>query len=491
MDALLDATDEQMAVLADLVAALCAADATVNAMMAARDGLLALAGRLAVDIAAQGDHPDRGDMTIRTIAAEIGQALRVSDRTIERRMGQASALVDAFPGVWRAQGAGRITAAHAHVIIEAGAHLTCPADREGYTAVVLPLAERESPNRLRALAARVADRFHTRTIDDRHLQARTRRRVRVTDTDDAMADLHLHAPAVLIHGMWDRLTQMAHTIHTDTRRDTTAATTAGIPHDPDTRTIDEIRADLLTDLVLSGAPTGHDSTDGLLHDIRGSIQITIPVLTLLGDDLHTTHTEVPVTATKADTTSGTDLHVSASTEPPAPATTGLTTPYLPSAVLDGVIPIDTHTARLLAGTTTGWDRVLTHPITGTLLAVDRYRPTHRLRRHLHTRDQRCRFPTCTHPAHTSDLDHHHPASTGGPTHHHNLSTLCRRHHTLKHHSPWHVHAQHNGTLHWTSPTGHTYTDHPPHPHTTTFTTPTTHTPWTTANDIINAARPPF
>lgn len=85
MTALLDATDTQIANLADLVAALQVAEATVSSMSAARDGLLAIAGRLAVDIAKQGDHPDRGDHSIRTIAAEIGAVQHVSDRTIERR----------------------------------------------------------------------------------------------------------------------------------------------------------------------------------------------------------------------------------------------------------------------------------------------------------------------------------------------------------------------------------------------------------------------
>lgn len=57
MVVLVDASDSQMAVLADLVESLSAADATLNAMMAARDGMLALAGRVAVDIARQGDTP--------------------------------------------------------------------------------------------------------------------------------------------------------------------------------------------------------------------------------------------------------------------------------------------------------------------------------------------------------------------------------------------------------------------------------------------------
>jgi hypothetical protein len=90
MPAMLDATDSQMAMLGDLVTTLEAIEATVSGMQAARDGLLALAARLAIDIAQQGRHPDQGDMALRAVAAEIGAAQRVSDRTIERRMTEAS-----------------------------------------------------------------------------------------------------------------------------------------------------------------------------------------------------------------------------------------------------------------------------------------------------------------------------------------------------------------------------------------------------------------
>ncbi|WP_217181784.1 HNH endonuclease signature motif containing protein [Streptomyces sp. AC495_CC817] len=557
MEALLDATDDQMALLADLVESLSVADATVNAMMAARDGLLALAGRLAVDIAAQGDHPDRGDMTTRTVAAEIGQALRVSDRTVERRMGQASVLVDAFPTVWQAQGAGRISAAHAHVVIEAGSGLTDPAERAAYAAAVLPLAEEESPNRLRPLAKRIAERLRGSSIDERHKAARQRRRVWAVDADDAMADLHLHGPAVLVHAMTDRLAQMAHTIRTENRREAADAARSGIPFEPDTRSIDELRADLLADLVLTGVPTAHDSADGLLGSISARVTLTVPVLTLMTADgspgsaesslglgnpanahegTTSTHNgqasahEGPTsnhdgqTSThdgRASTHEGTprlcgdpagvhgapttgtasreappknrDAQQLVTATPSRPTHSGEASSHqrasLPPASLDGVIPVDASTARMLAAHATGWDRALTHPITGSLLAVDRYRPSEELRRHLRTRDERCRFPTCGLSARRCDVDHNQAAASGGETSADNLSTFCRRHHMLKHHSPWQVAHHAGGVLEWTSPTGRSYVDRPPAPHTVVFAPPAE--PWTTADDLLNAAHAPF
>ncbi|WP_336501888.1 HNH endonuclease signature motif containing protein [Microbacterium paraoxydans] len=466
MPALLDATDSQMAILADLVEGLEAAEKTLSSMQAARDGLLAMAGRLAVDIARQARQPDGADMAIRTIAAEIGAAQRVSDRTIERRMSDASWLVERFPAVWQAQGAGRISGAHARVIVEAGAHIDDPGDRSRFAAEAIEVAAVESPNRVRRLVRRLADRFQEHTIVERHRDARELRRVWVTDLDDGMAELGARGPAALVHGMFDRLSQMAHAVREENARarrqeaagilpaaseaDTApTGATAGTEKDTtidvhdadeamrvlDDRSVDQLRADLLADLVLTGAPAGHDSEEGLLSELRARVEVTVPVLTLMhGDRTHTTGGER----------------------------------VLP-AELDGVVPIDPATARRLAGAASGWDRVLTHPISGALLAVDRYRPSEDLRRHLRARDRRCRFPGCGLAPRKCDLDHNHDAALGGETVHDNLATFCRRHHMLKHHSPWQVEQRSGGILEWTSPTGRTYIDRPPPSHTVTFT----------------------
>jgi hypothetical protein len=77
--------------------------------------------------------------------------------------------------------------------------------------------------------------------------------------------------------------------------------------------------------------------------------------------------------------------------------------------------------------------------------------------------------TCGRPARSSDIDHNHDAALGGETREENLGHFCRRHHMLKHHTPWHVTQLPDGHFAWTSPTGTVYIDKPPPQHTVTFT----------------------
>jgi hypothetical protein len=227
-----------------------------------------------------------------------------------------------------------------------------------------------------------------------------------------MAELAATLPSALAHGIHDRLTRMAHA----------HAEASGPENSP--RTVDQLRADLFAELLLCGTPAAHDTANGLLAGITARVDVTVPVLTLIDGE-------------------------------GAPAE------------LKGQQPIDPATAATLTGQATAWNRVLTHPVTGAVLAVDRYRPGEDLKRLLAARDTRCRFPGCGIPGRDLDLDHTHDAALGGATKAGNLAGLCRRHHMLKHHSPWTVRQTAAGALEWTSPTGRTYTDHPPTP--ATFT----------------------
>jgi len=93
-----------------------------------------------------------------------------------------------------------------------------------------------------------------------------------------------------------------------------------------------------------------------------------------------------------------------------------------------------------------------------------YRPPAALRELVLTRTPRCSFPSCLQPAHRGDLDHRerYDGTAGtGPTNEHNLDPYCRRHHRTKHTPGWSVNKGGNGTVTWTSPSGHTWTHEPP------------------------------
>jgi hypothetical protein len=93
----------------------------------------------------------------------------------------------------------------------------------------------------------------------------------------------------------------------------------------------------------------------------------------------------------------------------------------------------------------------------------RYRPSTALADFIRCRDLTCRFPGCGRPAEHADIDHTVPWPLG-PTHPSNLKLLCRTHHLVKtfYGGPngWRDRQEPDGTVIWTSPTGHVYTTTP-------------------------------
>jgi len=430
-DPVLSDEDREKAVDA-VVSHMVATRALVSALQAHEAALLAAA--MAIVGAGRGGD---SELQVRSLAAELGAALRVSDRSVQRQLSDALTLTERFPATFEALAAGRISRAHASVIVDAGCHLPDAESRSAFEASVLPYAETESATRLRPVARLRAERISSSSAQERHDRARKRRGVRVFDLDDGMSELVAVLPAVLAHGAFDRLTQLAHEVRaaavegpggdepagsSEAGRAASAAATAGGAAataeiaEAAARSTDELRADLLADLVLAGSPTAHDVPTGLAA-IRGIVQVTVPALTLMG---------------------ATDDAVE----------------------LTGHAPVDPVTARRLAGHAPGWDRILTHPVSGAVLAVDRYRPGEDIKRALRVRDRHCRFVGCRQPVWRCDLDHTRDAARGGRTTVCNLAHLCRRHHVMKHHSAWRVIQLPDGVLEWTSPTGRVYRDVP-------------------------------
>ncbi|WP_298943251.1 HNH endonuclease signature motif containing protein [uncultured Microbacterium sp.] len=363
----------------------------------------------------------QSDLPVREIAAELAAAVRASDRTVQARLGDAADVVARFARAVEALAAGGIDRGHLVAITEAGGRISDDEARAVFEEAALSVCRRETPGRARPILRVLAQQIDPIAAQERHDTAAGERRAWVTDGDDGMADLTLRAPAVIAHGAFDRATQIAHAIidarHADTAEREAVAQGADASPTRDTRTLNQIRADVLADLLLTGhaTPAESDGTIPVAEAIVARVQITIPAATIEGGD--------------------------------APAE------------LAGSGPLDAESARCLAATARTWTRLYTDP-SGCVLAVDQYRPPSRLRKLLAARDEHCRFPGCRQPIWRCDVDHTIDHALGGATEVCNLAHLCRRHHVLKHHTAWTVKQKPGGILEWTSPTGRVYPDVP-------------------------------
>ena len=448
-------------VLAALASMVEETEASIVRLQAVREAQLALAQRFAEDLASA-DAPAvvRGEsveLASRSVAAELAGVLHMSDRVVQARMARAAELMTRYPATMAAFTEARINAAHVRLIQDTGARLDDEVRAE-FEQVAVEACVGETPHRAKRVVERVAERLTPRSLTDRHRDAQKQRRVWREDLEDGQKALGLVHSAAVIDGIYDRLTQQARAVQTaNTKAAKDAAAGCGTDTDAlgdarDDRSLDQVRADLCADVLLTGSPSGHDTTDGLLAAIQARVEVTVPVFTLMTAGL--TGAAGPV---GCGTLTGARSAFGVRVEQPGE--------------LAGATPIDTDTARILAGETTAWERVLTHPITGAILAVDRYRPNADLRRLLHARDSRCRFFACGLPPVTQDLDHTIDAAYGGATEEGNLGGLCRRHHVLKHQTAWTVKQLGAGVLEWTSPAGATYIDKPPSPVTFTSADP--------------------
>lgn len=165
----------------------------VARLQAEEAALLAEAQLIADDWAAEEapDSTSAADFPHRSVAAEIAAAWRVSDRTVQRQLADAAALVNDFPETHAALSSGDISGAHARVIVTCGDVIERPELRAEYEASVLDYAKAQSATRLAPIAKRRAEWFAESTIEERHRRARDQRRVWVTDLDDGMSEVAL------------------------------------------------------------------------------------------------------------------------------------------------------------------------------------------------------------------------------------------------------------------------------------------------------------
>ncbi len=334
------------------------------------------------------------EIAFESAAAEIGAALRLTRRGADSDLALALDLKQRLPRVWEALAAGQIDLRRARVIVSGTAHLSEESAREVVERIIDPAA-RLTTGQLYALIRRVCVQADPEEAANRYREAVEGRRVVVEPSVDGTAHLlGLDLPPERVSALMRRINDLAKSLKTV----------------DETRTMDQIRADVLLDLL-----------DGARRSNQRSA----------GDGRHP----------------GRPDHF-------GPA-------HRRSGELAGYGPVIADIARQVAESQPGaeWRWTLTHPDTGLVIdnGTTRRRPTTSQRRHVEARHPSCIFPGCRMPAVDCDLDHRQPWSDGGPTTVDNLVPLCRHDHNIRHHSGWTHRALPNGDHIWTSRLGHTYT----------------------------------
>ncbi len=346
------------------------------------------------------DFADDPEVANDATAAEIRAALHLTRRAANSELQMAHDLRRRLPRVWQALRAGDIDARRARAIAHSTGHLS-PDVAEDLVDRLIDDAPNLTTGQLIARIRRLAIDVAPDEAKQRYDTAVDQRRVVMRPTEDGTANLFgLDLPPDRVASASAHIDRIAR--HLRRRKDG--------------RTIDQLRADVMLDL-LNG-----DAVDGSGNASRGRVEITVDLTTLAGLDDN-------------------------------------------AADLAGYGPVIADIARQVADANhdaqwgAQWAITVTDPDTGLPVhtGVSRRRPTTATARAVRARYRRCIFPGCRMPATHSDLDHRIPWEHGGPTTPANLAPLCRHDHRIRHHAGWTYTPNPDATITWTTHLSHAYT----------------------------------
>ncbi|WP_345185477.1 HNH endonuclease signature motif containing protein [Microbacterium panaciterrae] len=374
-----------------------------------------------------GDAADDADHSLRSAIFEVSLRLQVSEDEVRRLQCIAETAPEFLPLLWAQAWEGLAALRFVEAAVSAALRLRAPvgadrAERE-YAAEAISLIDQASAEwamslslpafrrRLKLLVARL----DPASQDSKHARGMADRRVVVEDADDGMSWVMALVPTITALAIKRRLTATAKHLQKDRREQ---------------RTRDQIRADLFGDW-LCGVGTS--------SAVKTKVFVTIPAGLLAGAGT--------ATAGTATLTGGAGNPVTSLTQ----------------AQLVGHGPIDPLTAQQLFLEATAFRRVITDPVRGVVLDMDRrtYRPTTAQRDWLILRHGTCARDGCTRLALDADLDHERAWARGGPTDVGNLRPLCPADHARNHRTRFHFRSREDRTVEVTSPTGFHTTDPPP------------------------------
>lgn len=339
---------------------------------------------------------DREDMARSVAASEVALVLKVPEGAAARLVDESVRLHEKHPATLGALESGAISRRHAVLIAEESLGMQGEAAID-FERDLLDHARGLTVSKLARRARRLREAHHPETLPVRKAKAVSERHIELRPDDDGMAWLHAYLPAEQACGIYERLTATARKLK--------------LPDEP--RTLGQLRADVFTDLLTSeSAADGHPAWRG----ITAHVNVTVPVLMLL-DVLKEGESNGPGGSNTVD---GAEQ---------VPDARGLNQ----FAELEGYGPIDAETAARLAAHAPSFTRILTHPVTGSVLDVGRetYRPPKHLQDWIRARDRTCRHAGCNRAAIGCEIDHTVPWARGGTTSHCNLACFCAKHHMYK------------------------------------------------------------
>ena len=322
----------------------------------------------------------------------VGAALHLTRRSAERTVDLALSLRQRLPQVWETLQTGQIDLDRAKVIDDETSGVDS-ATADEVAEKVLEAAATLTTGQLRARIQRLVLETDPQAAQQRYEQAVADRALIRDANPDGTADLRgVQLPPHKAGTAMARINRYAQ----------------HLKHAGDTRSIDQIRADVFLDLL-----NGKQLAD---HGSKGVVDISIDLKTL---------------AELSD----------------APGD------------LAGYGPIIADIAREVTRSqlNSEWRTTVTNE-SGDIIHVGTTsrRPTLTMKRLIQAQHPRCVHPGCRMPAIQCDIDHRVAVIDGGPTCRCNLAPLCRHHHRAKHEGRWQYFLKDGTEYRWISPLAHHY-----------------------------------
>ena len=341
-----------------------------------------------------GDGETDFELVEKACSSEIRAALRLTRRAADNELAIARDFHTRLPAVWQEFAAGRIDRRRANLILHRTDHLPV-AQAQKVARLALERASELTTGQLTALLRKLSVEADPEDAKHRYENAIDERRVVLEPGTDGTAHLYLmDLPPDRAARIRDRIDSAARDLRIS----------------GETRTMDQLRADVALDLL---DPRGPDSGHKLK---RGSLVMTVDLATLAG-----------LAESSGD--------------------------------VGGFGPVISDIARRIVedSQTAEWRFVVTDGQHRPLhTGITRRRPSKPDRRTIETMFPTCVFPGCRIPSSKCDLDHTTPWADGGRTSLRNLAPLCRHDHRVRHEAGWSYRRTEAGSHEWLSPLGHRY-----------------------------------